>query len=55
MFSFERMIKVWDKYHNLVAKLEKVEHDIKSRTDDVVAFKPVSYTHLAGLPHHEQV
>ena len=35
--------------HNLEAKLEKVEHAIKSRTDDVVDFKPVSYTHLDGI------
>ncbi len=32
--------------HNLVAKLEKVEHAIKSRTDDVVDFKQMGIDHL---------
>ena len=34
--------------HNLEAKLEKVEHAIKSRTDDVVDFKQmgIAYNHL---------
>ena len=32
--------------HNLVAKLEKVEHAIKSRTDDVVDFKQMGIDHI---------
>ena len=32
--------------HNLVAKLEKVEHAIQSRTDDVVDFKQMGIDHL---------
>ena len=31
---------------NLQAKLEKVEHAIKSRTDDVVDFKQMGIDHL---------
>ena len=33
--------------HNLEAKLEKVEHAIKSRTDDVVDFKQMGIDHIA--------
>ena len=32
--------------HNLEAKLEKVEHAIKSRTDDVVDFKQMGIDHI---------
>ena len=32
--------------HNLVAKLEKVEHAIQSRTDDVVDFKQMGIDHI---------
>ncbi len=32
--------------HNLVAKLEKVEHAIRSRTDDVVDFKQMGIDHI---------
>ena len=32
--------------HNLIAKLEKVEHAIKSRTDDVVDFKQMGIDHI---------
>lgn len=32
--------------HNLIAKLEKVEHAIQSRTDDVVDFKQMGIDHL---------
>ena len=32
--------------HNLLAKLEKVEHAIKSRTDDVVDFKQMGIDHI---------
>lgn len=32
--------------HNLIAKLEKVEHAIKSRTDDVVEFKQMGIDHI---------
>ncbi len=32
--------------HNLMAKLEKVEHAIKSRTDDVVDFKQMGIDHI---------
>ena len=32
--------------HNLVEKLEKVEHAIKSRTDDVVDFKQMGIDHI---------
>ena len=32
--------------HNLVVKLEKVEHAIKSRTDDVVDFKQMGIDHI---------
>ena len=32
--------------HNLEAKLEKVEHTIKSRTDDVVDFKQMGIDHI---------
>ena len=32
--------------HNLVAKLEKVEHAIKSRTEDVVDFKQMGIDHI---------
>ena len=32
--------------HNLVAKLEKVEHAIKSRTDDVLDFKQMGIDHI---------
>ena len=32
--------------HNLVAKLKKVEHAIKSRTDDVVDFKQMGIDHI---------
>ena len=32
--------------HNLIAKLEKVEHAIQSRTDDVVDFKQMGIDHI---------
>jgi len=40
----EILFRLEKRKHNLVAKLEKVEHAIKSRTDDVVDFKQM------GLP-----
>ena len=39
--------RIWRKRkHNLEAKLEKVEHAIKSRTDDVVDFKQMGIDHI---------
>ena len=40
--------------HNLVAKLEKVEHAIKSRTDDVVDFKQMGIDHIFIDESHYQ-
>ncbi len=40
--------------HNLEAKLEKVEHAIKSRTDDVVDFKQMGIDHIfIDLSHYQ--
>ena len=39
--------------HNLVAKLEKVEHAIKSRTDDVVDFKQMGIDHIFVDESHQ--
>lgn len=38
---------------NLLAKLEKVEHDIKKRTDDVVDFKQLGIDHLLVDESHQ--
>ena len=40
--------------HNLEAKLEKVEHAIKSRTDDVVDFKQMGIDHIFIDESHYQ-
>ena len=40
--------------HNLVAKLEKVEHAIQSRTDDVVDFKQMGIDHIFVDESHYQ-
>ncbi len=40
--------------HNLVAKLEKVEHAIQSRTDDVVDFKQMGIDHIFIDESHYQ-
>jgi hypothetical protein len=40
--------------HNLVAKLEKVEHAIQSRTDDVVDFKQTGIDHIFIDESHYQ-
>ena len=40
--------------HNLIAKLEKVEHAIKSRTDDVVDFKQMGIDHIFIDESHYQ-
>ena len=40
--------------HNLVAKLEKVEYAIKSRTDDVVDFKQMGIDHIFIDESHYQ-
>ena len=40
--------------YNLVAKLEKVEHAIKSRTDDVVDFKQMGIDHIFIDESHYQ-
>ena len=39
--------------HNLVAKLEKVEHAIQSRTDDVVDFKQMGIDHIFVDESHQ--
>ena len=39
--------------HNLEAKLEKVEHAIKSRTDDVVDFKQMGIDHIFVDESHQ--
>ena len=39
--------------YNLVAKLEKVEHAIKSRTDDVVDFKQMGIDHIFVDESHQ--
>ena len=39
--------------HNLVAKLEKVEHTIQSRTDDVVDFKQMGIDHIFVDESHQ--
>jgi hypothetical protein len=40
--------------HNLEAKLEKVEHAIQSRTDDVVDFKQMGIDHIFIDESHYQ-